>query len=125
VQEGARRFRISGGSAAVSLSTADPVDIGRETNGDVMLLVTLKMTKAPETATIEMQDATKIGKVAVSIPPSARFVRYGLSLKCLRDTGVDMSKVVAPFIFETEGAADYQVGEVRLGTDAEQVLPCK
>jgi beta-glucosidase len=52
-------------------------------------------------------------------------VRYGLPLKCLRDKGANMSNVAAPFMLETEGAADYQIGEVRLGTDAEQKLPCK
>src|SRR5690606_20407736 len=35
VQEGARRFRISGGESAVSLGTFEPVDISREANGDV------------------------------------------------------------------------------------------
>ena len=47
VQEGARRFRISGDQAMVSLSTFEPVDIRRETNGDVLLLVTLKVAQAP------------------------------------------------------------------------------
>ena len=52
MQEGARRFRISGGAAAVTLGTFEPIDISRETNGDVMLLVTLKMTDAPERAPV-------------------------------------------------------------------------
>src|SRR5690606_34747052 len=36
VQEGARRFQIDGGNAVLSLSTLEPIDINRETNGDVM-----------------------------------------------------------------------------------------
>jgi beta-glucosidase len=125
VQEGARRFRISGGESAVSLSTFDPVDISRETNGDVMLLVTLKMNAEPEWAGIAMRSGP--GTMAVStvrFPAGREFVRYGLSLKCLRDKGVDMTNVSAPFILATEGAADFEIGEVRLGTDAEVVLPC-
>jgi beta-glucosidase len=35
-----------------------------------------------------------------------------------------MSQVGSPFIFATEGKADFSIGEVRLGTDAEVVLPC-
>ena len=126
VQEGARRFQIASGKAAVSLSTADAVNISRETNGDVMLLVTLKMTKAPQKAALQMRNGTSVtGAANVSIPVSGKFVRYGLPLKCLRDKGGNMSNVAAPFVFETDGAADYQIGEVRLGTDAERKLPCR
>jgi beta-glucosidase len=36
-----------------------------------------------------------------------------------------MTKVAMPFVFATEGATDYALADVRLGTDAEVVLPCK
>ena len=125
VQEGARRFRISGGESAVSLGTFDPVDVSRETNGDVMLLVTLRMFETPEWAGIAMRDAA--GKMQVStvmFPEGAEFVRYGLSLKCLRDKGLDMTKLATPFVFATEGATDFAISDVRLGTDAQVILPC-
>jgi len=125
VQEGARQFRIAGGESAVSLSTHDPIDVSRETNGDVLLLFTLRMFDAPEWAGIAMRDAA--GKMQVStvmIPEGAEFVRYGIPLKCLRDKGIDVSKVAAPFILATEGAADFALSDVRLGTDAQVVLPC-
>ena len=124
VQEGARRFVISGGEAAVSLSTFDPIDIARETNGDVLLLVTLKVADAPEWAGIAMRSGAGEAVAAVQLPESGEFVRYGLPLKCLRDKGMDMSAVTAPFILATEGGADFSLAEVRLGTDAEVVLPC-
>ena len=60
----------------------------------------------------------------VTLPANGRFVRYGLSLKCLRDKGIDMASVAAPFIIASEGAVDLSLAEVRLGMDAEQVLPC-
>jgi beta-glucosidase len=125
VQEGARRFQIEGGEAAVSLSTFDPVDIARETNGDVLLLVTLKVADAPERMAIAMRSGEGTTAVApVSIPEGEDFVRYGIPLKCLRDKGIGMAAVSAPFILATEGAADFTLGEVRLGTDAEVLLPC-
>jgi beta-glucosidase len=109
VQEGARRFRISGGAAAVTLGTFEPLDISRETNGDVMLLVTLKMTDAPDRAGIAMRSGAETAAIATcEIPQGSEFVRYGLSLKCLRDKGVDMTKVAMPFVFATEGATDYR-----------------
>jgi beta-glucosidase len=125
VQEGARRFKIAGGESAVSLSTHEPIDVSRETNGDVLLLFTLRVFDAPEWSGIAMRDAA--GKMVVStamLPAGGEFVRYGIPLKCLRDKGLDMTKVAAPFILATEGAADFAISEVRLGTDAEVVLPC-
>jgi beta-glucosidase len=125
VQEGARRFRISGGEAAITLGTFEPIDISRETNGDVMLLVTLKMTDAPARAGIAMRSGAATTAIAtVQIPEGSEFVRYGMSLKCLRDKGIDMTKVSMPFVFATTGAADFALAEVRLGTDAQVVLPC-
>lgn len=125
VQEGSRRFRITGGETAITLGTFDPIDISRETNGDVMLLFTLKMTDAPERAGIAMRSGGETTAIsAVQIPVGEAFVRYGISLKCLRDKGIDMTKVTMPFVLATSGAADFALTEVRLGTDAQVILPC-
>ena len=64
------------------------------------------------------------GAVPVSLPQGGEFVRYGVPLRCLRDKGVDMTRVTAPFILQTQGPATYSLAEVRLGTDAQVVLPC-
>jgi beta-glucosidase len=125
VQEGARRFRIAGGEAAVSLGTFEPIDVSRETNGDVLLLFTLKMTDAPDRAGVAMRSGADTTAIAdVQIPVGSEFVRYGIPLKCLRDKGIDMTKVSMPFVFATSGATDFALTEVRLGTDAQVVLPC-
>src|SRR4029078_7568631 len=125
-RKGARRFRISGGGAAVTLGTEAPIDISRETNGDVMLLGTLRMTDAADRAGIAMRSGAETAAIAnVEIPQGSAFVRYGLPLKCLRDKGVDMTKGAMPVVLATEGATDYALADVRLGTDAEVVLPCK
>jgi beta-glucosidase len=48
-QEGARRFVSRGGGASViQLTTQAPVDVSRETNGDVMLLMTAKFDTRPQ-----------------------------------------------------------------------------
>ena len=109
---------------AVSLDTFDPIDVSRETNGDVMLLVTLKMTDAPDRAGIGLRNGDTIQASSVQIPQGSECVRYGLSLKCLRDKGIDMTQVSTPFMLVTTGAADFAISDVRLGTDAQVVLPC-
>ena len=50
VQEGARRFAIDSGTASVALRNFEPVDISKETNADILLLVTLKVWDAPDSA---------------------------------------------------------------------------
>jgi len=124
VQEGARRFVISGGQSAVTLDNLEPVDISRETNGDVLLLFTIKVDDAPDWATLSMRGGGTLAVTPVQLPQGGGFVRYGLPLKCLRDKGANVAAVSAPFILTTSGKADFAIGEVRLGTDAEVVLPC-
>ncbi len=125
VQEGARRFAVTGGTASVQLGNLDPVDIARETNGDVMLLVTLRVWDAPTAARIGAIGPGSEGFVAVTLPAREGYVRYGVPLKCLRGAGADVAKLTRPFVLETEGRADFAIAEVRLGSDAEQVLPCR
>ena len=125
VQEGARRFVLSGGPGSIRLATFDPLDIARESNGDVMLLVTAKVDKAPTRAGIGMSGgAGGTHSVSVSLPEGRGYVRYGLPLKCLAGKGVDMTRVTAPFVMTMDGPADISIAEVRLGSDAEVALGC-
>ncbi|GAA0268615.1 exo 1,3/1,4-beta-D-glucan glucohydrolase [Alteraurantiacibacter aestuarii] len=125
VQEGARRFDIASGEAAISVSTFEPIDITRETNADIMLLFTVKVDRAAEWSGIAMTSGGTNRAVSTAmLPVTEGYVRYGLPLKCLRDKGIDMANVSAPFILATEGGADVSLAEVRLGMDAEQILPC-
>lgn len=123
VQEGARRFVIGSGKASIQLGTFDPLDIARESNGDVMVLVTAKVDKAPASASIGMRGGAE-GAVPVTFSASAGYVRYGVKLKCFAQRGVDMSKVTAPFMLTLEGASDVSIAEVRLGSDVEKELGC-
>lgn len=124
VQEGARRFLISGGESSVILRNFDPVDLDRETNADVLLLVTAKVWDAPERTWLGAAGNASEGLVDVGLPQNAEFVRYGVPLKCFRNKGADMTDLTMPFVLKTRGRADFAIGEVRLGTDAEVVLPC-
>ncbi|MBB5706782.1 glycoside hydrolase family 3 protein [Sphingopyxis panaciterrulae] len=124
VQEGARRFAIAGGDAAIRLQRFEPLDLSREANGDVLLLATLKVAKAPARAEIAVAAGERIAAVPVSLPAGGAYVRYGLPLKCLQAKGADVAHLTAPFILRTSGAADISLAEVRIGTDAEQVLRC-
>jgi beta-glucosidase len=125
VQEGARRFAISDGTASVMLRNFEAVDIDRETNADMSLLVTMKVWDAPDSAQIGATGPSTRGFTAVTLPQSGEWIRYGIPLRCLRTKGVDVRVLTEPFVLTTTGKADYAIGEVRLGTDAQVVLPCR
>jgi beta-glucosidase len=125
VQEGAKRFAITGGNASVQLGNLDGVDVAREANGDVLLLVTLRSWHAPAKARIGATGPGSRGFAEIALPVSDDYIRYGIPLKCLRDKGADVAKLTRPFVLETEGKADFAIAEVRLGSDAQQVLPCR
>jgi len=124
VQEGARRFKVEGGQASTILRNFEAIDLDKETNGDVLMLVTAKVWQAPQTALLGSAGNNSVGLASVSLPVSEDFVRYGIPLRCIRSKGANMSDLTMPFVLQTTGPTDYAIGEVRLGTDAEQLLPC-
>lgn len=126
VQEGATRFQLQSGSGAISLSSFDVRNIDKEANADLYLQMTVKVRQSPKSAMLGAYSVGNAsgGKAAVSLPVSSEFVTYGLQLKCLRDKGVDMTKVQVPFVLDLTGPGDITIGDVRLGTDPAVKLPC-
>ena len=126
-QEDARRLDWSGGAASFSLTAASPLDLDRQTNGDVMLVTTMR---------IEAQGAkpTWIGmrcghdcRGRVELPRAAApsgWQRVGVPLKCLRAAGADMHHIVAPFVVDAGKGTRLAISRVVLGTNADRVLPC-
>ena len=62
--------------------------------------------------------------VPLTLPAADRWVRFGLPLKCLAAHGADMTRLEEPLRLTLDGPAEIAIGEVRIGNDAEQVLPC-
>ena len=124
VQEGARRFTSKGGTTAVSLRNFSPIDLDRETNADVMLLLTARVWKSPGQAVVSAVGNGGTGAVKLWFDPTDHFIRYGIPLRCLRSKGADMTALTKPFVLTVDGAADFAIGEVRLGTDAEKAVAC-
>ena len=124
VQEGARRISIDDGTAGIALRNFEPVDIAKETNADILLLATIKVWDAPDSAKLGAIGPNSEGFASITLPESNQWVRYGIPLKCLRTKGADVSELTEPFVLATTGKTDYAIGEVRLGTDAEVILPC-
>lgn len=130
VQEGARSLAFAGtrGEAAVALTTHAAADLSRETNGEMMLVATLRLDQAPsQPVALTMQT----GPQAATLPlgkldmlPRGQWTRLGVPLQCLRKAGANMGTVDAPFVVSTAGTLKLSLAQVKLGMDADVRLAC-
>ena len=131
VQEGARRFVFAGdGKGTVQLTSEGTVDVSRETNGDVMLLVRLKREGA---APADLKIGVGCGAgcsglvpfaETLNAVPASKWQVVGVSLKCFTKAGADVTKVNEVLALETEGKLDLAFSQVKLGTVADKTLTC-
>ena len=126
VQEGARRFVLRDGAAMVEWVPPAPLDLSREVNGEVEVLMTLRGSVAGGRLLVGSGCGAGAceGQVAVTIPAGERWVRYGLPLKCLVAHGADLTRANPALRLTFAGPGELSIGEVRLGSDHEQELPC-
>jgi beta-glucosidase len=129
-QEGARRL-VWKGPATLELRAGAPLDLTRETNGDVLLVATLRVDALPAGGRIEWVAADAAGEpvavdVGAGIGALARgeWTRVGIKLKCLRGAGADMSKLVVPFAVRGDAGLDLSLSRVAVSTDADHRLDC-
>jgi beta-glucosidase len=128
VQEGARRFAIEQGAAAIEISSHAAVDISRETNGDVALVMSLRRDSALSgPIRLSMRGGGKLGVLdaaAIGQLPLGQWVRLAVPLKCFAATGVGMNSVLMPFALSLGGPGTVSIARVALGTDSDKVLDC-
>ena len=132
-QEDARRFAWSGkGEAVAALQSHTPLDLQRESNGDVLLLTTLRVDTAPSgDAWLSVGCGTGCTARVALAPtlaklPAAQWTRVGVPLKCLAKAGADVSKLDRPWSIGTAGTMTVAVSRVALGAldQAEQTVDC-
>ncbi len=131
VQEGARRFVFAGdGKGTVQITSEGAVDLSREANGDVMLLIRLKREgKVPGDLKLGVGcGAGCAGSVQIAgtldAVPAGKFQTVGIPLKCFVKNGADVSKVNESLVLETEGKLDLAFSQVKIGTVADEVHSC-
>jgi beta-glucosidase len=132
VQEGARRFVFDGGGkATVEITSEGSVDMSREANGDVMLLVRLRRdSDAPKDLKMGIRcgagcgGAVPLAETLGSVA-AGKWQTVGVPLKCLRKAGADVSKVNEALVLESEGKLDLSFSQVKLGTVADKIVSCQ
>ncbi|TWH99975.1 beta-glucosidase [Luteimonas cucumeris] len=130
VQEGARRFAWSGDATAQLRSNA-PIDLVRETNGDVYLVATLRVDALPA----DGQAALVVGcgeKCRAQLPigealaalPHGEWTRLGIQLKCLRVAGADTGKLDVPFAIRAGAGLELALAQMAASTDFQHKVDC-
>lgn len=130
-QEDARSLSWSGqGTARAALVASAPLDVERETNGDVLLVTTLRVDAlSPEGASIGVGcgvgcgGQVPVGRQLAALP-HGKWLRVGIPLKCFRDAGADMSRLDRPFEWTSRSGEQVAVTDVSLGTVADRTLMC-
>ncbi|WP_338424601.1 glycoside hydrolase family 3 protein [Sphingopyxis kveilinensis] len=134
VQEGARQFAIAAGSegATVEIGTLGALDLSRETNGDVVLLATLRLDARPS-APVSMSMGCDNAECGRPIPVAefstlapGQWQVMAVPLKCFAAAGADMTRITAPFRLETAGSLGFSLARVALGSaaEADTVIQC-
>jgi len=131
-QEDARSLGWSGtGAAGVELLAPAPLDVERETNGDVLLVTTLRIDEiSPESTSmigvgcgVGCSGQVPVGRQLAALP-HGQWLRLGISLKCFRDAGASMSRLDRPFVWSSHSSERIAMADVSLGTVADRMLTC-
>lgn len=129
-QEDARLLQWRGGGGAFELNSIAPLDLRRETNGDVLMVLTVQVRQAP-TAPVWLETGcggTCRGRVridgALAALPADGWRRLGVPLKCLQAAGADMGRVVRTLRIDAEGPLALGLSRVELATDPDATVAC-
>jgi beta-glucosidase len=132
VQEGARRIVLGAGPqpATIALEAAAALDLSRETNGDVLLLVTLRLDARPGApVSLAARCGGKACGAPVVLPELATMTpgswqTLAVPLKCLLPVGADRNAVTSPFVLASRGPLSLGLASVTLGTHGDVVARC-
>lgn len=132
LQEGGRSLRWNdGGDAAFAIvgsAGAEPLNLERQTNADMVLQLQYRVDGAPQGATTLAMGcgtdaAGKPCRGAVELASLLRAAPQGqwrtakIGLKCLREAGADMTRITEPFVLTAAAPLELSIAEVRLVAD--------
>jgi len=132
-QEDGRRLAWTGkGEATAALQSHTALDLQRESNGDLMLVTTLRVDAAPKgDAWLAVGCGTgcsarvPLGPTLAKLP-AGQWTRVGVPLKCLAGAGAQVGKLDRPWSLVSASAMTVSVSRVALGAlnEADVTVAC-
>jgi beta-glucosidase len=111
-QEDSRQLTWSGnGPATVAIHANPPLDLSRETTGQLSLVVDYRVD-SPPTAPVTL-GAVPI-TAALRSAPVGEWQTLTMPLGCFQKAGTDMTKLAAPFSITTSGQLKLTISDVRV-----------
>jgi beta-glucosidase len=130
-QGDARSVRFAGGGAAqVYLQGESPVDLSRESNGDLALAFDVLVDEPPSgEVTLRMDCGYPCsGALDVTEPlralPAGEWSTLRFRLRCFADAGADMTRIDTPFLIATDGSLALRFADVKLVSAAAGEASC-
>lgn len=131
VQEDARQVRFAGGGLGqVYLQATEPIDISRESNGNLALAFDVQVDEAPTAAVKLRMDCVYPCRGELDLTERLSGMAgdgWGtvrIRLRCFETAGTDMTKVNTPFLLATDGKLALRFSDVRMVTEADGPAPC-
>ncbi|HWL62416.1 MAG TPA: glycoside hydrolase family 3 N-terminal domain-containing protein [Steroidobacteraceae bacterium] len=119
-----------GGAGALGFDSARGEDFSRETNADMLLVLTLKVDAAPDggmTVTAHCGAGCQ-GSVAIEAAlralPAGQWQRVGIPLKCFTAAGATTGQRFTRIELGSSGRAELTLHRAALGTDADRRVEC-
>jgi len=129
-QEDARRLTWSGTSAAAAVIAAEPAkELTRETNGDLLLVLTVRADTLPAGGAIAASAGAgaplPLGEALAGLP-AGQWATLGIPLKCFAASGADTGRLDVLLKLHSDAAATLSVSRVAVGavSEAQHILPC-
>jgi len=131
VQEDSRRLMWSGaGTASVAIAGSGPIDLRRETNGQVALSFDYRVERVPSgDVTLQMRcgpgcrGTVQLKNVLVR-GAAGQWAHAKIPLTCFAQSGADMARISEPFVLDTSGPLTLSVANIRLETGNDGLLSC-
>jgi beta-glucosidase len=131
VQEDARQIRWSGETpASVGLLAAAPINLQRESNGQLSVGFDYKVGHPPTAPVAAEMRCGPDCKGAVDLTTVFNSASVGqwahlrIPLKCFAAAGARMAAITQPFVLNSAGQFELTVADIRLETGTDAVLGC-
>ena len=129
-QEDARAFVWTGGPAETRVEASGPLDLTRESNGELSLVVDVRVDRAGSTPVGIGMVSNDGNAVTVPITRTLASGKLGewqqviVPLQCFAKRGIDMAHVTAPFVIATDGKLGLSISDVKIDSAPVPMTKC-
>ena len=115
-QEDSRQLTWPGsGSATFALQAKPPLDLSRETTGQLSLVIDYRVDRVPTApVTLAMANASVPITGLLRAAPAGQWTTMTVPLGCFGRAGADMAKLTTPLAITTSGALTMTISDIRI-----------